>query len=97
MPVISLQAVSCLPPLEPHRGKLSVKTLNRTCYKPKGNSTCKWCNISASTDDLECPVNSWLSRAVKWCKLLNMKIMRVATNVATAIAPWEGRPIVEWV
>ena len=92
-PVISLQAESCLPSLDLHRGKLCVKTLIKLCCKAPENDMIEWCSIDRvvkNKDESWCHVNSFMRRALQWCKTLNMQVQRQATKVATIIPPWQN-------
>ena len=88
-PILSLQAEAHIPPLDMHRGYLTVKALIKLSYKSEGKSI-----LDPVTDKMYCetdyPVNSFMKRALLWTKLLDINIKRVYEMDSFNMPPWEN-------
>ena len=87
-PVISLQAEAHIPPLELHRGLLTVRGLIKLNYGSKGMSVTDVTTPNGKVEN-SCAMNSFMRRALLWCKLYDINMRRVCNNSnVVEIPPW---------
>ena len=95
-PILSLEAEAHLPSLELRRGMLSVKNLIKLSYKPINKSILDDFSSGQNYLEEDFPVNSFMRRALLWCKLLDIKVKRSSSRVVLGVSPWnEGRYLVK--
>ena len=87
-PILSLQAEAYIPPLDMHRGYLSVKKLIKLSYKAEGMSILDPVTSNRFCDT-DYPVNSFMRRALFWSKMYEVNIKRVYENDLLNMPMWE--------
>ena len=88
-PIISMQAEAYLPPLNLHRGYLSIKQYIKLKYKPSTSLTSTI--LKLNTDAEHFPFNSFTHRNKSFMTLVNLpKIIRRETDTVPVFPPWES-------
>ena len=88
-PIPSLQAETHIPPLEVHRGYLTIKQYIKLKYNPEGNQTTKILQCDEYFDRVLNPLKSFTARVRNELFLLQMdQIDRSPTTNLSTIPPW---------